>query len=190
MYLLFILGFLLRHHTQIKKIVLHKGILLVLQKYTFAVDAVKRLIGIVAGIFCTLVVAELCSYCFKIDLKWYISLVKPPFCVSSGWMTCFVAICYISTIITIAMLVEHKWFFPSMIFFVLLGVFCILFVFAFFTCKNILLALVFMTFAEGLSFGLLIRFLSKKAIVALAYLPSFLFNSYSFLVTLCITLAN
>ncbi len=77
-----------------------------------------------------------------------------------------------------------------MIFFAFLGTFCILFVFAFFTLKNLLLAFVFMTFALAFAYVLFIRFLTKDVTLALMFSPILLFDIYAFVSTLAIIMAN
>lgn len=77
-----------------------------------------------------------------------------------------------------------------MLFFALLGTSCVLFVFAFFTVKNILLALVFMTFVLAFAYVLFIRFMTKDVALALIFSPTLLFDVYAFLSTLAILMAN
>lgn len=153
-------------------------------------DKLKRLVGIVAGLFCTLIVAMLCSYCFKLDVYWYSNLVKPSYLPPGGGFTVMVGISYISTIWVISRLVEHKHIFPSMFIFVFLGVFCILFVYAFFTLKMLVLALFFIIAVFALSFTLLIRFLIKDPLTALIYLPAFAFNSFCMVIVFGIVMCN
>ncbi len=148
------------------------------------------MIGIVAGIFLTLIVAGLCSICLKLDLKWYVSLDKGAFLASGEFFRWCVIVAYVSSIIAMSRLVEHKHIFPSMLFFAILGVGCILFCYAFFTLKNLLLALFFITVVLAMSLVLFARFLTKDVRLALLYLPSFLFNSYSFLIVLTIAMLN
>ena len=150
----------------------------------------KRMIGIVVGVFAILVVSGLCSLCFKTDLKWWISLEKPSFVASGGVFTMLVVAAYISCILAISRLVEYKLFFPSTIFFVIIGVFCVLFVFAFFTLKNLWFALACMAIVLAFSYVLLIRFLTKEVKIALEFLPAFAFNFYAFLCALCIAMNN
>lgn len=159
-------------------------------KIYFCVKYLKRMIGLVAGIFCTLIVAGLCSYCFNPDFNWYNSLVKPPFLAKDVWFTVFVAMSYISAILSVSRLVEYKHLFPSMIFFMLLAAFCILFVYAFFSLKRPMLALVFMTGALDMSYILLIRFLIKDYKIALEFSFLFLFNLYAYMCTLAIVMLN
>lgn len=156
----------------------------------FDVGYLKRMIGIVVGIFAILVVSGLCSLCFKMDLKWYIALEKPSFVVSGGWFTVFVSTAYVSCVLAISRLVEYKHFFPSTIFFLILGIFAVFFVFAFFTLKNLWFALVCMTAVLAISYVLFIRFLTKEVKIAIEFLPAFLFNFYAFLCTLCIAMNN
>ncbi len=148
------------------------------------------MIGIVAGVFCTLIVAWSCSYCFRFDAAWYVALVKPPYVLSGGWFTAFVCAAYASAILSVSRLVEHKHFFPSMLFFVGLGVSCILFVWAFFTLKRLALALAFMTAALAFAYVLFIRFLMKDVATAISFLPALLFDIYAFLCTLAIAMQN
>lgn len=156
----------------------------------FNVEQLKRMIGMVAGLFCTLLVAGLCSFCFKPDFVWYFALNKPSFVLSGGWFTVLVTLSYISTVLSISRLVEHKHIFPPMVFFVLLGASCVLFVFAFFDLKNLLLALFFVSVALGMSSVLMVRFVMKDIKSAALYLPSFIFNIYAYLCALCIAMAN
>ena len=156
----------------------------------FCVEHLKRMIGLVTGVFATLIVAGLSSYCFKIDLKWWIALEKPSFVLSSGFFSAFVVTAYLSSILSITRLVEHKHIFPSMLFFVCLGLFCILFVFAFFSLKNVLLAFVFMTLALTFAYVLFIRFMTKDVTLALIFLPTLLFDVYAFVCTVAILMAN
>ena len=189
MYLLVWLGLLLHYLTQPSKIVLLRHLTCARQIY-FDVGYLKRMIGIVVGIFAILVVSGLCSLCFKMDLKWYIALEKPSFVVSGGWFTVFVSMAYVSCVLAISRLVEYKHFFPSTIFFLILGIFVVFFVFAFFTLKNLWFALVCMTAVLAISYVLFIRFLTKEVKIAIEFLPAFLFNFYAFLCTLCIAMNN
>lgn len=148
------------------------------------------MIGMVAGLFCTLLVAGLCSFCFKIDFNWYVGLNKPAFVVSGGWFSVFVTISYISTVLSISRLVEHKHIFPPFIFYSVLGVSCIMFVFSFFRLKILLLALFFISVALTMSAVLLVRFIIKDFKSALLYFPAFIFNLYAYLCALCIAMAN
>ena len=148
------------------------------------------MLGIVAGLLCTLIVAGLCSYCFNLDLKWYIALNKPPFLVPNGWFTVFVCVAYISSVAAIGRLVEYKHIFPSMIFFAVLGVGCVLFVLCCFTLKNLLAALIFITIVLAMSYVLLVRFLIKDYKIALEFLPAFIFNVYAFVCIMFIALRN
>ena len=127
----------------------------------------------VVALFATLIVAGLSSYCFKMDFKWYVLLAKPPFVLSQAYFSSFVVVTYLSSILSITRLVEHKHIFPSMVFFAFLGTFAILFVFAFFTLKNLLLALVFMVVALAFAYVLFIRFLTKDVTLALIFAPTF-----------------
>lgn len=148
------------------------------------------MIGIVAALFCTLVVAGLCSYCFKMDHAWYNALSKPQFLLSGGWFSLFVGASYLSCILSVSRLVEYKHLFPSMLFFVLLGTGCVLFVWSFFTLKNLLAALIFMTLVLAMAYTLFLRFLTKEVRLALEFLPTLLFDIYAFIVVLCIVMAN
>lgn len=150
----------------------------------------KRMLGIVAGLLLTLIVAGLSSYCFNIDLKWYISLNKPVFLLPNGWFTVLASISYVSSILAIGRLVEYKHIFPSMIFFAVLGVSCILFVLCFFTLKNIIAALVFITVVLAMAYVLFVRFLIKDYKIAIEFLPAFLFDVYAFICVMFIALNN
>ncbi|MBR4800795.1 MAG: tryptophan-rich sensory protein [Clostridia bacterium] len=142
------------------------------------------------ALFATLLVAGLSSYCFKTDFIWYNSLEKPAFVLSSGYWSSFVVVSYLSGILSITRLVEHKHIFPSMIFFAVLGVFVILFVYAFFTLKHVLLAFVFITIVLAFAYILFVRFLTKDVTLAVIFLPILLFNVYAFISTLAILMAN
>lgn len=148
------------------------------------------MIGIVAALFCTLIIAGLCSYCFKPDFIWYNSLVKPAFAVSNGWFSLFVSISYLSCILSVSRLVEYKHLFPSMLFFVILGAGCVLFVWSFFSLKNLLLALISIALVLGVAYTLFLRFLCKEIKIALEFLPTLLFDMYGFIVVLSIVMAN
>lgn len=156
----------------------------------FCVEHLKRMIGLVVAVFATLIVAWLSSFCFKMDFIWWNSLTKPAFVLPSAFWSAFVVTAYLSSIISITRLVEHKHIFPSMLFFALLGTSCVLFVFAFFTVKNILLALVFMTFVLAFAYVLFIRFMTKDVTLALIFSPTLIFDVYAFLSTLAILMAN
>ena len=97
---------------------------------------------------------------------------------------------YLSSVLAISRLVEFKHIFPSMLYFVILGVFCILFMLAFFTLKNLLFGLICMCVVLAVSYLLFIRFLTKEVKIALEFLPTFLFNVYAFLCTICIFMNN
>lgn len=148
------------------------------------------MIGLVAGLLLTLVVSGLCSLCFNMDLNWWIALEKPSFVLSGGWFSVFVAASYLSSVLAISRLVEFKHIFPSMLYFVILGVFCILFMLAFFTFKNLLFGLICMCVVLAVSYMLFIRFLTKEIKIAIEFLPTFLFNIYGYLCVLCIFLNN
>ena len=117
-------------------------------------------------------------------------LAKPAFVLSGGFFSGFVVVSYLSSILSITRLVEHKHIFPSMLFFALLGASCVLFVIAFFTLKNLLFAFVAMTFALAFSYILFVRFLTKDVTLALIFLPTLLFDIYSFVCTIAILFAN
>ena len=148
------------------------------------------MIGLVAGLLLTLVVSGLCSLCFNMDLNWWIALEKPSFVLSGGWFSIFVAASYLSSVLAISRLVEFKHIFPSMLYFVILGVFCILFMLAFFTLKYLLFGLICMCVVLAVSYMLFIRFLTKEIKIAIEFLPTFLFNIYGYLCVLCIFLNN
>ena len=148
------------------------------------------MIGLVAGLLLTLVVSGLCSLCFNMDLNWWIALEKPSFVLSGGWFSIFVAASYLSSVLAISRLVEFKHIFPSMLYFVVLGVFCILFMLAFFTLKNLLFGLICMCVVLAVSYMLFMRFLTKEIKIAIEFLPTFLFNIYGYLCVLCIFLNN
>ena len=153
-------------------------------------EQLKRIIGLVVGVFCTLVVAWICSYCFKMDLNWFVMLNKPSFLVPNGWFTVFVSVSYISTILAVSRLVEHKHLFPSLLFFLILGICSIFFVWCFFALKQLVAALVFITAVLAMAYVLLVRFLMKDFKMALEFLPAFIFYLYGFLCVLSIALNN
>ena len=148
------------------------------------------MIGMVVALFATLIVAGLSSYCFKIDFMWYNQLTKPAFVLPAAFWSSFVVVSYLSGILSITRLVEHKHIFPSTLFFAVLGVFVILFVFAFFTLKNLSLAFAFMTIVLAFAYVLFIRFLTKDVTLALIFSPTLAFNIYAFVSTLVILMAN
>ena len=150
----------------------------------------KRMIGITVALFCTLIVSGLCSLCFNLDLKWWIALDKPPFVASGLGFTLMVATCYLSCVLAVSRLVEFKHLFPSMIFFLLLGIFSILFVFTFFTLKNLVFAVCCMAVVLAMAYVLFIRFLIKDWKIALEFLPTFAFDIYAFLCVLYIFVNN
>lgn len=159
-------------------------------KIYFDVRYLKRMIGITVALFCTLIVSGLCSLCFKFDLKWWIALDKPLFVASRLGYTLMVAGCYLSCVLAVSRLVEFKHIFPSMLFFVFLGLFSVLFVFAFFTLKNFVFALVCITAVLAMAYVLFIRFLTKDWKIALEFLPTFVFDIYAFLCVLYIFMNN
>ena len=144
----------------------------------------------VVALFATLIVAGRSSYCFKLDFKWYVALAKPSFVLSPAFFSTFVVVTYLSSILSITRLVEHKHIFPSMLFFAVLGVGTILFVFSFFTLKNLLLAFVFMVVVLAFAYVLFIRFLTKDVTLALIFAPTLAFNLYAFVCTLSILMLN
>lgn len=148
------------------------------------------MIGFTIGLLCILVVSGLCSVCFKMDLKWWISLSKPAFVLSGVYFSLFVSASYLSSLLAISRLVEHKHIFPSMIYFFILGVGCVLFMLFFFTLQNLLGALIFSTVVLGVSYALFMRFLSKDIKIAIEFLPTLIFNIYSFLCTIAIFMNN
>lgn len=148
------------------------------------------MLGIVAGLFCVLIVAGISSAIFKIDFMWYFSLNKPSFVVSGGWFTIFVAVSYVSSILAVSRLVHFKHLFPSMIYFAALGLCNILFVLCFFRLKDLIASLIFMTLSLAMAYVLLIRFLMKEARIAVEFMPTFLFNAYAFLCVMYIVMQN
>lgn len=159
-------------------------------KIYICVDHLKRMIGIVVGVFCALVVAGVCSYLFKPDLNWWFSLDKPRFVLSGGWFTAFVFLSYVSSILSITRLVEHKHIFPSMLFFAVLGLFCALFILAMFRLKNLWFALFCISVDLAMGYTLFVRFLSKDYKIALAFLPTLAFLIYGFLCVITIAMRN
>lgn len=153
-------------------------------------DNIKKLIGIVVGIFCTLLMAWFCSFQLKIDFIWYNSLVKPVFLAKPMIMTVFVSVMYLCHILVIARLVTGKHFFPSMVFLAIISIFSILFVHSFFTWKNVYLALVFSLVVFLVSLLVQVRFFLKELRISLYYLPVFIFNAYSTVAVTFIAFAN
>ncbi len=148
------------------------------------------MIGIVAGLFCVLVTSGLCSLCFDIDLKWWISLEKPDFVLAGGWYSLLVGICYLSCVLSVSRLVEFRHIFPSMIYFLVLGLFSVLYVYAFFKMKSLVVALADMAIVLASSYILFVRFMMKDYKIAIEFFPTFAFNVYAFVCTLCIFMTN
>ena len=153
-------------------------------------DYIKKLIGIVAGLFCTLVVAWLCAFQLKIDFIWYNLLVKPVFVPNPTIMTLLVSCVYFMSIVVIARLVTGKHFYPSMVLIAVLGIFSILFVHSFFTFKNVYLAFVFTIVIFAVSLILQVRFFTKELRISLYFLPIFIFNTYSVVAMSAIAFTN
>ena len=153
-------------------------------------DFIKKLIGVVTGLFCTLIVAWFCSLSLNIDFIWYNSLVKPLFLVDEKIMTAFVSGAYILSIVVVARLTTGKHFYPSMVFLAIIGIFSILFVHTFFSFKNVYLAFVFSLIIFAVSLVLQVRFFTKELRISLYYLPIFIFNAYSVIVMAYIAFAN
>lgn len=148
------------------------------------------MIGFCAGLLCILIVSGLCSICFKLDLSWWFLLNKPSFMANGTLFSVFVSISYISSLLAISRLVEFKHLFPSMLYFLLLGIGCILFMLFFFTLKSLLLSLLAIALVLAMSYTLFIRFLSKEIKIALEFLPTLIFNIYAFLCALSIFMNN
>lgn len=148
------------------------------------------MIGIVAGTFCTLIVAALSSRLFKLDPAWFYSLELPRFMMPAVAFEAALAVTYASCIFSIGRLVEHKHIFPSMLFFGGLGASSALFVHAFFGRKSLLWGLILIAITLAFAFVLLFRFLMKDAKIALGFLPTFAFDLYCFTVVLSIAMAN
>lgn len=153
-------------------------------------DYIKKLTGIVSGLFITLVGAWICASCLKIDFKWYYSLVKPVVAPTSLGFSLVVSMVYVCCIMVFSRLIVGKHFFPSVVFMVLAEIFSALFIFAFFRLENLYLALFFIICTFGVSFVTEIRFFLKEIRTALYYLPVFLFNAYSLVVVIAIVFAN
>ena len=153
-------------------------------------DFIKKLVGVVTGLFCTLIVAWFCSLSLNIDFIWYNSLIKPPFLFNAQIMTAFISLVYIMSIVVVARLVTGKHFYPSMVFFAIIGIFSILFVHTFFTFKSLYLAFVFSLIIFAVSLTLQVRFFTKELRISLYYLPIFIFNAYSVIVMAYIAFAN
>lgn len=154
------------------------------------VQYLKRMIGIVIGLFCVLAVAGLCSYCFKQDLTWYNLLIKPSFVLEGRWFTAFISVCYMSCVLTISRLVEFRHLFPSMIFFLLLGASSVLFTFLMFTQKSLVGALICAALILGFAYTLFFRFLIKDIRLAACFLPTFIFDAYAFICALSVAMLN
>ena len=148
------------------------------------------MIGIVAGIFCTLIVAALSSYCFKFDPVWLYSLRLPAYMAPPAAFEAFVAVSYLSCIISVSRLVEHKHIFPSMLFFAGLGACSVLFVLTFFGLQQLFWGLFFMAGTLAFALVLFFRFLTKDVKIALMFLPTFAFDMYGFVLTVAIAMAN
>lgn len=153
-------------------------------------ETVKKLLGLVVGIFCVLIVAWLCSFCFKMDAEWYAALNKPPIVPANGWFPFFVITTYASTIFVIARLVCGRHLFPAILIFILTGFCAVMFVHTFFALKEILIALIFSCGLALSSFALFVRFIIKDVVAAIMYLPATIFNSYAFIVNICIAMLN
>lgn len=153
-------------------------------------DFIKKLVGVVTGLFCTLIVAWFCSLSLNIDFIWYNSLVKPPFLFNAQTMTVFISLVYIMSIVVVARLVTGKHFYPSMVFLSVIGIFSILFVHTFFTFKSLYLAFVFSLIIFAVSLTLQVRFFTKELRISLYYLPIFIFNAYSVVVMAYIAFSN
>ena len=153
-------------------------------------DFIKKLVGVVTGLFCTLIVAWFCSLSLNIDFIWYNSLAKPLFVVDKAVMTALVSIVYFLSILVVARLITGKRFFPSIMIQGFLGFFTILFVHSFFTFKNVYLAFVFSVVIFLLSLFQQVWFFTKEMRISLYYLPIFVFNVYCLLVTSYIAFSN
>lgn len=105
-------------------------------------------------------------------------------------MTVFVGVMYLVNIVVVARLVTGKQFFPSMVILSLVGITSILFVHAFFDLKNVYLAFTFILISAGLALVQQVRFFVKELLIALYYLPVFLFYIYSLLVMGVIAFSN
>ena len=153
-------------------------------------DYIKKLIGIVVGLFCTFIVAWFSAYSLNIDFIWYNSLYKPLFLVDRAVMTAFVSLVYFLSILVVARLVTGKHFFPSIMVQGFLGFFTILFVHSFFTFQNVYLAFVFSVIIFLLSLFQQIWFFTKELRISIYYLPIFIFNVYCVLVMSYIAFSN
>ena len=153
-------------------------------------DYIKKLIGVVVGLFCTFIVAWFSAYSLNIDFIWYNSLAKPLFLVDNAVMTALVSIVYFLSILVVARLITGKRFFPSIMIQGFLGFFTILFVHSFFTFKNVYLAFVFSVVIFLLSLFQQVWFFTKEMRISLYYLPIFVFNVYCLLVTSYIAFSN
>ncbi len=153
-------------------------------------EYVKRLAGLAVGTFSVLIVAWICSTCLNVDFKWYNALDKPIVVPSGAIFTLMISVVYVLHAVVISRLVVGKHFFPSTLILGGVGVFSILFVFAFFTLKNVYLATTFMAVAFALSLIQTVRFFIKELRIALYYLPVFAFNCYAFILSLAIAFTN
>lgn len=153
-------------------------------------EYVKRLAGLAVGTFSVLVVAWICSTCLNVDFKWYYLLDKPIVVPSGAIFTLMVSVVYVLHTAVVSRLVVGKHFFPSTLILGGVGVFSILFVFSFFTLKNVYLAATFMAVTFALSLIQTVRFFIKELRIALYYLPIFAFNCYAFILSLSIAFTN
>lgn len=153
-------------------------------------DYIKKLIGIVVGLFLVLVVAWFCSFSLKLDLNWYNTLSKPSFAVDGHVFAAFVSVVYFLHVVVISRLVTGKHLLPSMVFLGVIGLASILFNHTFFTLKNVYVGFIFILLTFVFSTVLQLRFLFKDRMLALYYLPIFVFNFYCLLVTGFIAFSN
>lgn len=153
-------------------------------------DYIKKLIGIVAGLFLVLVVAWFCSFSLKMDFEWYNALSKPLFMADRSVFTALVSVVYFLHVVVISRLVTGKHLLPSMVFLGVIGLASILFNYTFFTLKSVYAGFVFILVIFVFSTVLQLRFLLKDRVLALYYLPIFLFNFYCLMTTSFVAFNN
>ncbi len=153
-------------------------------------DFIKKLTGVVSGLFFTLVMAWGCSFALNTDLTWYNELYKPAFMPTSSVMTALVSVVYVVHILVVARLVTGRHFFPSLLFLGGVGILSVLFLNSFFKVHNLYLAFSIIIMLFALSLVTEIRFFIKDVRTALYYLPIFVFNAFCFVLTTCCVFAN
>lgn len=137
-----------------------------------------------------MVVAELSSFAFSPDFIWLNSLIVPTY-VPPGWLfTLMITVTYASVVWVISRLVVGRHIFPSMLLFCALGFCVVMFVYLFFTKKEIYAGAFFIAAVLALSVTLTIRFLIKDPKLALIYLPTLIFHCYAFVTVVGVAMYN